>query len=362
MTWLDHKNYAEQLNMQLACLSNLHEWDTLKNFGSSVSKGEAIFLGGKRKDNSSFPNGTSMDQKRSSTYWEWIDGSEWHNSFMQDESIWRSDEPNNNGGLEYVLEFKVSEKQLNDGGTAIRGAFYQSKQRSSSTTFTGQHLSLMNKSINISHNGLIVVTNNKFVNLDNSLKPNINQSLPYCSLCNVENSKQVYGVISSHIDNNANLISSNNNNYNRIIINSLGEGAIWVTNKNGPLESGDYISSSSLTGYGQKQLLHEDFLTRFTVAKITCNCDFSLTKIKKQQLLVNSISNESVIVYDNNGDIIINDYLDANNNYVYEYAYETRFLDAYANLLASEQEYISRLNNNEDVYIACFVGCTYHCG
>ena len=28
----------------------------------------------------------------------------------------------------------------------------------------------------------------------------------------------------------------------------------------------------------------------------------------------------------------------------------------------TETEYTTRLTNNESVYIACFVGCTYHCG
>ena len=31
-----------------------------------------------------------------------------------------------------------------------------------------------------------------------------------------------------------------------MFINSLGEGAIWVCNKNGVLVNGDYISSSSV--------------------------------------------------------------------------------------------------------------------
>ena len=29
---------------------------------------------------------------------------------------------------------------------------------------------------------------------------------------------------------------------------------------------------------------------------------------------------------------------------------------------ASETEYTTRLTNHESVYIACFAGCTYHCG
>ena len=37
------------------------------------------------------------------------------------------------------------------------------------------------------------------------------------------------------------------------------------------------------------------------------------------------------------------------------------FIDS-ANIIETEEEYTTRLNNGESVYIACFVGCTYHCG
>jgi hypothetical protein len=40
----------------------------------------------------------------------------------------------------------------------------------------------------------------------------------------------------------------------------------------GPLESGDYITTSNVAGYGQKQ--ESDSLKNYTVAKITMDCDF----------------------------------------------------------------------------------------
>jgi len=42
--------------------------------------------------------------------------------------------------------------------------------------------------------------------------------------------------------------------------------------------------------------------------------------------------------------------------------YETRFLDSSGNELSDESEYNTKLTDGEQVYIACFVGCTYHCG
>ena len=55
--------------------------------------------------------------------------------------------------------------------------------------------------------------------------------------------------------------------------------------------------------------------------------------------------------------------LDSEGNTQQVYDFETRFLDASGNQLSGgESDYTTRKNNNENVYIACFVGCTYHCG
>ena len=59
----------------------------------------------------------------------------------------------------------------------------------------------------------------------------------------------------------------------RLVINSLGEGAIMVSNINGNLENGDYITTSAIEGLGMKQ--DDDLLHNYTVAKITQDCDFS---------------------------------------------------------------------------------------
>ena len=43
------------------------------------------------------------------------------------------------------------------------------------------------------------------------------------------------------------------------------------------------------------------------------------------------------------------------------YPFETRFLQADGTQI-TETEYNTKLAAEEEVYIACFVGCTYHCG
>ena len=45
-------------------------------------------------------------------------------------------------------------------------------------------------------------------------------------------------------------------------------------NTNGNLENGDYIQSSDVIGYGEKQ--DSEFLANYTVAKITMDCNFNI--------------------------------------------------------------------------------------
>ena len=67
------------------------------------------------------------------------------------------------------------------------------------------------------------------------------------------------------------------------------------------------------------------------------------------------------IIYDENGDVILDDALDMDGNIIFDYEYPTRFLKENGEEITKEL-YTEMLNNGENVYIACFVGCTYHCG
>jgi hypothetical protein len=49
------------------------------------------------------------------------------------------------------------------------------------------------------------------------------------------------------------------------VVNALGEGRVWVTDVNGPVEAGDYITSSDVPGYGQRQ--DDDLAHSYTVGK-----------------------------------------------------------------------------------------------
>ena len=274
----------------------------------------------------------------------------------------------------YHTWYMYANGNLNFSNADIPKGYLDKDSGNTKMNFTGQHRSIMNTNISESSVGLIVSSTGKFINTDNSLEVTINDSLPICIFSNSDNDKKVFGVLSDKEDsentrsyssgNWVSVYSKQNNNEQRVFINSLGEGAIWVSNKNGILENGDYISSSIVPGYGMKQ--SDDLLHNYTVAKITCDCDFSTTKIVKQKLKVISTTDTSgntitEIDYDANGDVQYEDDLDKNGNQQMVYPLETRFLEENGSQITEEQ-YTDKLANGENVYIACFVGCTYHCG
>ena len=154
--------------------------------------------------------------------------------------------------------------------------------------FTGQHRSLPvsgNASDFIDKTGLIVVSSGQYKNLTSGTSGiSINESLPTVELSTTRNQKSVFGVISDTEDPNETLreyvignwgsIYEKMQDDDRLIINSLGEGGIWVCNINGNFENGDYITTCEIPGYGMKQ--EDDVMRNYTVAKITCDCSFDL--------------------------------------------------------------------------------------
>jgi len=159
--------------------------------------------------------------------------------------------------------------------------------------FTGQHRTQMEVNntetlTNINdYVGLIVISTGNYIQqtegtyIINGI--DINEALPKLELSTVSNDKKCFGIISNGEDLNednrtysiGNFVSVFNKEQgdNRVIVNSLGEGGIWVCEENGAFENGDYITSSNLSGYGMKQ--NDDLLHNYTVGKITCNEDFS---------------------------------------------------------------------------------------
>jgi hypothetical protein len=213
------------------------------------------------------------------------------------------------------------------GGVATER--YRISSSGGANRFTGQHRNYESDiSVDLSHYiGHIVVSDGVIDSI------RIDDALPRVCLSNTSNSKNAFGVISSKdVEGNtftqsvgvSTSIFDKDEQSKKVVINSVGEGAIWVCDQNGAIENGDYITTSDILGLGMKQ--GDDILHNYTVAKITMNCDFNPR-----------IINEKVTTgYDSNGRPITEE----TGNPVTEYQMKTLY----------------------DGTKVAFVGCTYHCG
>ncbi len=222
-----------------------------------------------------------------------------------DSNIYWSQYINSTGNLRFAY----------NGGS--NGGYLQNSINVTNITFTGQHWSSPatgTASDFSDKTGLIVVSTGDYNNIsDSDKKPSINESLPSVVLSNKRNQKSVFGVVSDYekTEDSDRLFSQGawstfmkkEEGDERLVINSLGEGAIWVCDINGDLENGDFITSCEIPGLGMRQ--DDDLLHNYTVAKITQNCLFDLES------------------------------------------------DAYV---------VEEFTHNGQTYLKAFVGCTYHCG
>jgi len=285
------------------------------------------------------------------------------------------------------------------------------------TNFTGQHrCSSADGSL---EKGLVVsASKNTYRNITGGLTTGtkaitIDESLPVVSLSNVAQDKACFGVVSRMEEANTRtrsetiggLVSEDSKvlGDNRVIVNSVGEGAIWVCDTNGPLESGDYITTSNVAGYGQKQT--GEFLANYTVAKITMDCDFTASNvavqaIKKVETLKTvtedvwqglsdydrSSNTETQYINESNVVLSIEEYeslaSEEQNTYsettiqtYYRIQRGDNVLDEHGMLQwedtgatepGYELRYLDASGQQTDeancVHRAAFVGCTYHCG
>ena len=104
-------------------------------------------------------------------------------------------------------------------------------------------------------------------------------TVPLVSLSNVSMDKSWYGVVSSE--------KTDSTDYDTLV-DIKGDTRIWVTDLGGPLESGDFITTSNIApGYTQKQ--SDDIVHNYTIGKITQDCDFTepstiTIKVPRQEL------------------------------------------------------------------------------
>ena len=261
---------------------------------------------------------------------------------------------NTNDDLIFTSHNSLSGNYVGVTGYILEGAYDQRMN-----DFTGQHrcfLAGVKASEIVNKTGLIVCANkNQYTMISNKTLTgqeaiDISESIPNVSISHKAYDKTCFGVISDVEDPEKRedvygvwgCPFPKENGDDRVYINSVGEGAIWVTNINGPLESGDYITTSNVAGYGQKQ--DSEFLANYTVAKITMDCDFEPAT---QPVQVIKKDEEGENILDEHGQIQWEDHPTET-----EKVYKIRYLDADGNIT----------DEASAVHKAAFVGCTYHCG
>ena len=90
--------------------------------------------------------------------------------------------------------------------------------------------------------------------------------MPVVELTDKEKDSSCYGIIAGK--------NVSDKVLDRLIINSVGEGAIMVSNINGNIENGSYITSSPVAGIGMKQ--DDMLLHNYTVAKSVVDENFDI--------------------------------------------------------------------------------------
>ena len=161
----------------------------------------------------------------------------------------------------------------------VQRGYFASNTYQGFIDFTGQHRSQFEGDYTPELIGLIVESTGTYLELDGSVSPAIDEALPSVRLTSAARSKRVYGVLSG-IEGETREYGSGfvtvvpkEDGVTRVMVNSVGEGSLWVVDTNGNLENGDYVCSSNVQGYGQRQ--EDDLLHSYTVAKITMDLDWA---------------------------------------------------------------------------------------
>jgi hypothetical protein len=112
------------------------------------------------------------------------------------------------------------------------------------------------------------------------------------------------------------------NLFGRIMVNSIGEGALWVTNWNGNVSNGDYLCSCPIPGLARVQ--DSGRLMNYTIAKATMSCDFNPPFLSTMSTFL----------------------------------FEGSTLSTMVSCLAYKCEAVEFYGSS---FLKAFIGCTYHC-
>jgi hypothetical protein len=164
-------------------------------------------------------------------------------------------------------------------GTGVKGYgnyydFYAGGAGTNYGSFTGGHDVKLSEDFPIACKpGLIVsVTGKTQVRRRDDGTITLSSTLPTVKLSKVTKDKAVFGVIVKEVPLPKDHWYENREGERFATVNALGEGRVWVANINGNIEAGDYITTSSVAGYGQRQ--DDDVLHSYTLGKAIETADW----------------------------------------------------------------------------------------
>jgi hypothetical protein len=141
--------------------------------------------------------------------------------------------------------------------------------------FTGAHEVILSPACveSISPGMLVSVTGKVFKHQRANGKFSLSSTLPEVDITNKANDKAVLGVFITKSPLPKEHWYKAKKGECFAIVNALGEGCMWVCESNGNIEAGDALTSSSVSGYAQRQ--DDDLIHRYTIGWATENIDWS---------------------------------------------------------------------------------------
>jgi hypothetical protein len=165
-----------------------------------------------------------------------------------------------------VVGMSTGANGIGVGGSGEAYDFYAFGPGSNYGSFTGAHDVKLAESFPADAKpGMIVSVTGKAETRREGGRISLSSNLPTVTLSCRANDKAVFGVLVSQGGLVARHWHKPRKGERFGVANALGEGRVWVCDANGAIEAGDYITTSDVPGYGQKQ--HDDLLHNYTLGK-----------------------------------------------------------------------------------------------
>ena len=165
-------------------------------------------------------------------------------------------------------------------GVHSRGAiydFYAAGAGANYSPFTGSHEVRLSASVpkDLKVGMIFSATGETSQRKDEDGNVSISSTLPTVKLSDSENDKTIFGVFTSEQELSEDhwYVDYVKDDDRFALVNALGEGRLLVTDVNGEIEVGDFVTSSNIPGYAMRQ--NDDLLHSYTIGKVTEKVDWN---------------------------------------------------------------------------------------